>query len=40
MEGLTKDDNAGNALSIVEEKDATDKEREINEIFHRRFVWT
>ena len=29
---VAKDDN-GNALSIVEEKDATDAEREINEIF-------
>ena len=29
---VAKDDN-GNALSIVEEKDATDEEREINEIF-------
>ena len=31
--GRVKKDNDGNALSIVEEKDATDKEREINEIF-------
>ena len=31
--GRVKKDSDGNALSIVEEKDATDKEREINEIF-------
>jgi bifunctional UDP-N-acetylglucosamine pyrophosphorylase/glucosamine-1-phosphate N-acetyltransferase len=31
--GRVKKDNDGNALSIVEEKDATDKEREINEVF-------
>ena len=31
--GRVKKDNDGNALSIVEEKDATDKEKEINEIF-------
>ena len=31
--GRVAKDDSGNALSIVEEKDATDKEREINEIF-------
>ena len=31
--GRVKKDSDGNALSIVEEKDATDKERGINEIF-------
>jgi bifunctional UDP-N-acetylglucosamine pyrophosphorylase/glucosamine-1-phosphate N-acetyltransferase len=31
--GRVKKDSDDNALSIVEEKDATDKEREINEIF-------
>ena len=31
--GRVKKDSDGNALSIVEEKDATDKERQINEIF-------
>ena len=31
--GRVAKDDSGNALSIVEEKDATDEEREINEIF-------
>ena len=31
--GRVKTDEAGNALAIVEEKDATDEEREIQEIF-------